>query len=105
MKYPSINKTIRNCPTAKELYLIIYNINFAGSHNNYIIYIDCVLLQTRKLKTVQLSPDITINSSVFQSSGLQKRIADCCPMLTICPRCCPRHAPDDVPEDAPAMPR
>ena len=22
--------------------------------------------------------------------------ADCCPLLTICPRCCPRHAPDDV---------
>ena len=22
--------------------------------------------------------------------------ADCCPLLTIWPRCCPRHAPDDV---------
>ena len=24
--------------------------------------------------------------------------ADCCPLLTICPRCCPRHAPDDAPD-------
>ena len=32
-------------------------------------------------------------------------IADCCPLLKICPRCCPRHAPDDAPDDAPDMPQ
>ena len=31
--------------------------------------------------------------------------ADCCPLLTIFPRCCPRHATDDVPDMPQMMPR
>ena len=30
---------------------------------------------------------------------------DCCPLLTICPRCCPRHAPDVVPDMPQMMPQ
>ena len=36
----------------------------------------------------------------WQNNGITDACgtSDCCPLLTICPRCCPRHAPDDAPD-------
>ena len=80
---------------------------FAGLFG-HITHRSTVMIFKLSFEYIQLYLQQTSSLRVWLCLWLQNgitdacSIADCCPLLTICPRCCPRHAPDVVP-DMPQM--
>ena len=56
----------------------------------------CLSLSAYVTLALQVLPNNCHNNNPDHKNGITDvcSTADCCPLLTICPRCCPRHAPD-----------